>query len=87
MIRFLKVYLLPGAVLQSVMIGGGYGTGREVVEYFTSYGLVGGVLGIVTAAIAVAVIFVLSLEISRQFGVYDYRNFFKILLNHVMMRC
>ncbi len=80
MIRILKVYLLPGAILQSVMIGGGYGTGREVVEYFTSYGMMGGVLGIITAAVAVAVIFVLSLEISRQFGVYDYRNFFKILL-------
>ena len=35
MLRLLKIYLLPGAVLQSVMIGGGYGTGRELVEFFT----------------------------------------------------
>ena len=30
--RNLQRLLIPGAVLQSVMIGGGYGTGREVVE-------------------------------------------------------
>ena len=29
-------YLLPGIVLQSVMIGGGYATGREIVEYGAS---------------------------------------------------
>ena len=29
-----KKYLLPGFVFQSVTIGGGYGTGRELVEYF-----------------------------------------------------
>ncbi|MGA1736434.1 MAG: hypothetical protein ACO4AD_06895, partial [Pseudomonadales bacterium] len=28
----LQRLLIPGAVLQSVMIGGGYGTGREVVQ-------------------------------------------------------
>ena len=37
--RFIRIYLLPGAVLQSVVIAGGYGTGREVVEYFTAQGL------------------------------------------------
>ena len=27
-------YLLPGFVFQSVIIAGGYGTGRELVEFF-----------------------------------------------------
>ena len=34
--------LLPGIVLQSVLMGGGYATGREIIEYggkFGAYGL------------------------------------------------
>ena len=36
--RFFRVYLLPGFVFQSIIIGGGYGTGRELVEWFMSQG-------------------------------------------------
>jgi uncharacterized membrane protein YkvI len=78
--RFVRIYLVPGAVLQSVMVGGGYGTGREIVEYFTRFGAGGGMLGIGVAAVSVAVIFALSLEISRAFSAYDYRSFFRVLL-------
>ena len=42
-----KKYLLPGFVFQSVVIGGGYGTGRELVEFFLKYGPLGGFLGMV----------------------------------------
>jgi uncharacterized membrane protein YkvI len=80
MLRLIRIYLIPGAVLQSVMIGGGYGTGREVVEYFSNYGTMGGVFAIATAAMSIAIVFALSLEVSRVFKVYDYRNFFKVLL-------
>jgi len=80
LVRLIRIYLIPGAVLQSVMIGGGYGTGREVIEYFTNYGSIGGVYGIGVAGVCVAVVFALSLEITRIFKVYDYRNFFKVLL-------
>lgn len=31
---FFRKYLLPGLVFQSLTIGGGYGTGRELVEFF-----------------------------------------------------
>ena len=79
-LRLARIYLLPGAVLQSVIVGGGYGTGREVVEYFSHFGSVGGVLAILTASLSIAIVFALSLEISRVFQVFDYRNFFKILL-------
>ena len=47
--RFFRIYIIPGAVFQSVMIGGGYGTGREIVEYFTSYGFLGGLFGLCIA--------------------------------------
>ncbi len=78
--RFFRVYIVPGAVFQSVMVGGGYGTGREIVEYFTSYGLYGGLLGLGIAFAAMAIILALTFEFARLFKVYDYRSFFKHLL-------
>jgi uncharacterized membrane protein YkvI len=80
MSRLFRVYLLPGAVLQSVLIGGGYGTGREVVEFFTRFGMGGGILAIAVSAVSIAIVFGLSLELSRKFSVYDYRHFFQLLL-------
>ena len=35
-------FVLPGIILQSVMIGGGYATGREIVEYGAKYGALAG---------------------------------------------
>lgn len=78
--RNLQRLLIPGAVLQSVMIGGGYGTGREVVEYFTRFGAGPGLLGLALAGAGIAVVFALSLELARRAGAYDYRTFFKALL-------
>jgi uncharacterized membrane protein YkvI len=62
------------------MIGGGYGTGREVVQYFSSYGILGGLLGIGLAALAFAVLMAVSFEFARRFAAYDYRRFFRALL-------
>lgn len=78
--RFFRVYIVPGAVFQSVMIGGGYGTGREIVEFFTSYGFLGGLLGMGIAFVCMAVVLALTFEFARCFKAYDYRNFFKQLL-------
>jgi len=78
--RFFNVYIVPGAVFQSVMVGGGYGTGREIVEYFTSYGFLGGLFGLGIAFACMAVVLALTFEFARLFKVYDYRNFFKRLL-------
>ncbi len=80
MLRILKIYLLPGAILQSVMIGGGYGTGRELVEFFTRYGMAGGLMGQLLATFLIAAIFAVTLALSTRFGAYDYRSFFKLLL-------
>ena len=55
--KFVRIYLVPGAVFQSILVGGGYGTGREVVEYFTRFGPTGGLL---SAGLACA-IFILVL--------------------------
>ncbi len=78
--RFQK-YLLPGFVFQSVTIGGGYGTGRELVEYFLNNGPVGGLLGMVLVTTVIwSVILAVTFEFARVFKAYDYRTFFKKLL-------
>ncbi|MGM0396523.1 MAG: hypothetical protein ACQEP4_05650 [Bacillota bacterium] len=39
-----KKYFIPGIIFQSVVIAGGYGTGREIVEFFLSFGTVIGLI-------------------------------------------
>ncbi len=78
--RFVRVYLIPGAVFQSVLVGGGYGTGREIVEYFTRFGGLGGLLGILVTWLCWAVVLALTYEFTRRFRTYNYRDFFRMLL-------
>lgn len=80
MTRFFRIYLLPGAILQSVNIGGGYGTGRELVEFFTRHGMGNGSAGILLSMALMALVFAVSLALAQRFRVYDYRSFFKVLL-------
>lgn len=76
-----KKYLLPGFIAQSVVVAGGYGTGRELVEYFANYGALGGLMGMfLITTVLWALVFAVSYEFSRTFKVYDYRSFFKTLL-------
>jgi uncharacterized membrane protein YkvI len=68
-------YVMPGLVFQGVLIGGGYGTGREIVEYFMRFGPVGGIVGLFAVTLPVwAVILAVTFEFSRSFGTYDYRS-------------
>ncbi len=78
---FFKKYLLPGFVFQSVVIAGGYGTGRELVEYFLNYGPLGGLLGMLLVTTLIwSLLLAVTFEFSRKFRAYDYRTFFKKLL-------
>lgn len=78
--HFIRVFIMPGCVFQSVMVGGGYGTGRELVEYFTQYGMFGGMLAIGVAYIALAVVIAITFELARSFSAYDYRSLTRIFL-------
>ncbi|MFC2164588.1 hypothetical protein ACFLT2_06285 [Acidobacteriota bacterium] len=76
-----KKYLLPGFVFQSVVIGGGYGTGRELVEYFLNFGPLGGLLGmLLVTTVTWSILLAVTFEFSRVFRAYDYRTFFKKLV-------
>jgi uncharacterized membrane protein YkvI len=75
-----KKYFVPGIILQSVVIAGGYGTGRELVEFFLNFGTVGGLLGTIVSLAVWAVVCVATFEFARVFRVFDYRSLFQKLL-------
>ncbi|MEM1111571.1 MAG: hypothetical protein AAGI11_06660 [Pseudomonadota bacterium] len=73
-------WLLPGFLYQSVLVGGGYATGRELVEFFLSYGPLGGLLGMLLATAIMSVVAALVFEFARLTGSINYRHFFQALL-------
>jgi len=76
-----KKYFVPGIIFQSVVIAGGYGTGRELVEFFLSYGTVGGLVAMVVISTLVwSLVCAATFEFARVFKAYDYRTFFSRLL-------
>lgn len=81
MTSWFRRYLLPGFVFQSMIIAGGYGTGRELVEFFLQYGPLGGLLGLVIPATLIAsATSVVAFELARVTRTYDYRTFLQHLL-------
>jgi uncharacterized membrane protein YkvI len=81
MAAFFRRYIMPGLVFQGIIIGGGYGTGRELVEYFLQYGPVGAILGMWLVTMTVwAVTLALTFELARLYKHYDYRTFLMNLL-------
>ena len=77
---FFKRYLLPGFVFEAAVIGGGYATGRELVEFFLPAGPWGGLLGMVVSMLVWSVVLMISFELARLAHAYDYRSFCKLLL-------
>ena len=76
-----KKYFIPGIIFQSVVIAGGYGTGREIVEFFLSFGTVGGLVAMLAiSGVIWGIVCAATFEFARVFKAYDYRTFFKKLL-------
>lgn len=73
-------YLLPGIVFQSAIIAGGYGTGREIVEFFLSLGPVTGLVAMAVAALIWSAVCAATFEFARRFRTFEYRGFFRRLL-------
>jgi uncharacterized membrane protein YkvI len=73
-------WFLPGFVFQSVIIGGGYATGRELVEFFLISGPLAGLVSLFIVTAVFSVCMALGFELARVTGSYDYRSFFKQLL-------
>ncbi len=78
--RLVKAYIIPIAAYQAVAIAGGYGTGREVVQFFSSNGAYAGLFGLTASALLLAVVTALTFEFARLYKVYHYRSFFEKLI-------
>ena len=78
--RIVQAYVVPVGVYLSISIAGGYGTGREVVEFYTRHGAYAGLYGLALTAAGIAVLTALTFEFARQVRAYDYRTFFKELI-------
>jgi len=76
----LRKYLLPGFIFQSITIGGGYGTGRELVEFFLGRGPWQGLLGMLVATLIWSLVLAATFELARMTRSYDYRSFLSQLL-------
>lgn len=81
MTSWFRRYLLPGFVFQSIIVAGGYGTGRELVEFFLQYGPGGGLLGmLLPATLVISVTCMIAFELARITRSYNYRAFLQLLL-------
>jgi uncharacterized membrane protein YkvI len=81
--RFFEQYLLPGFVYTGIVIGGGYATGRDLVQFFLLHNPAGAALGIAVAAACWGVLLAVCFEFARIHHAYDYRSFFRHLLGPV----
>lgn len=79
--RVWRRYLLPGFAFQSMVIGGGYGTGRELIEFFLNFGPTGGLLGMwLVSTLTWSAVCAVTFELARLTRTYDYRGFTRSLL-------
>lgn len=77
---FFKQWILPGFIFQSVIMAGGYGTGKEIVTFFLSLGPVSGLMAMGVASLIWGLMCGLTFEFARCHHAYDYYTFFKALL-------
>lgn len=75
-----RVVIIPSAVFLSVVFGGSYGTGREVMEFISQHGPVGGLIAIAAVMLTYSVLLFASFELARKFQQFEYRGFFRGLL-------
>lgn len=72
--------MIPASVFQGVIIGGAYGTGREVMEYISRHGPIGGVIASCVIATCLATVLAFGFAFAQRFEISDYRHFVKALL-------
>lgn len=63
-----------------MVIGGGYATGRELIEFFFDAGPLGGILGLLVSGVIFGLVLAASFELARVVKIYDYRRFCRSLL-------
>lgn len=72
--------LIPGLVFQAVVAGGGYATGRELVQFFMEGSLATGLAGMAVTAIVWGIVLAVALENARMISSSDYRTFLRSVI-------
>lgn len=72
--------MLPGFIFQSMVIGGGYGTGAEMAQYFGVNGVLGGLLTCLVVIAVWGIICAVTYEFARLFKTYDYHSLTSALM-------
>lgn len=75
----LRAVVVPAAIFQIVLIGPGFSTGREVVEYAGQYGALG-IWTILVVLIGFAALCAVAFEFARTTRAYNYRDYIRNLL-------
>jgi uncharacterized membrane protein YkvI len=66
------VYLLPAIISQSLIMGGGYATGREIVQWAARFGPPGWI-GVLVIFVGFSLMSIFAFEIARLGKAYDYK--------------
>jgi len=67
-------YLLPGFIVQSAVIAGAYGSGKELEQFFLGHGPIGGLLGMTVTMMVFSMVLMAAYEFARKFRLFDYRS-------------
>ena len=76
----LQRYLIPGLVIQAVIVGGTYATGREVTEFFLKVGPLSGLVGLTITMVCYSICCMLVFELGRRYQVLDYKSFCSVYM-------
>ena len=77
--KYLNKIFLPAIILQSVLIGGGFATGREIVQYGARFGPAGWMSGL-AIFFGFTLMAILSFEACRAWKLYDYKSLLKEMI-------
>ncbi|MFM8532029.1 MAG: hypothetical protein ACKOEC_00290 [Acidimicrobiia bacterium] len=64
----------------AVMIGGGYATGRELVEFFLIHGPATGLASMAVTGVIIAGTTMIGFELARRFEAFDYQSFCQVCI-------
>lgn len=76
-------FVVPGLVIQAVMVGGGYATGRELVEFFVAHGPATALAGMAVTAFMFSAGCMVAFELARRFQAYDYMSLSRLYLGRL----
>ena len=76
----LQTWFVPGLVIQSVIVGATYATGREVTEFFLQYGPASALVGLLIATVLYSLVCMITFELARRYQVLDYKRFCQVYL-------